>query len=117
MNKILYILLLLIISNSGVSQKVETITIDSKKYRVTIDTISHKIKDVSIIKEVKFYEKLYIGMDIQKDNTEQKILYDITEYSKISFGYDIGRKRFTLGCYLSLGKIQRRKFDIKTIYF
>lgn len=117
MIKFLYIFIFLIISNLGFSQIVDTITIDNIEYEIIIDTITHKVKSMSIIKEIKFYEKLYVGMDIQKDNLEHKILYDITEYSKISLGYDMGRKRITLGCYLSLGKIQRRKFDIITIYF
>lgn len=117
MIRILYILLFLIISNIGFSQIKEIVEIDNKKYEIIIDTITHKIKDINIIKEIKFYEKLYLGTDFQKDNLEHKILYDITDYSKISIGYDVGRKRFTLGAYINLGKLHRRNYNTETIYF
>lgn len=101
------------------SQSMDTIKINNIEYEVYIDTIFHKIKAVKIIEEKTFFEKLYIGTEcgVNKGNVNQKLIYDISEYGKISIGYDFGTNIIGIGGYISLGRLYKRKDNINAIYF
>lgn len=117
LNKIIFILLF--ISNICFSQVRDTIDINNIEYMVYIDTISYKVKAVKIIEKETFFEKLYIGTEfgVNKGNINQKLIYDISEYGKISIGYDFGTNIIGIGGYISLGRLYKRKDDVNVIYF
>jgi hypothetical protein len=117
--KYFIIIILNFIFSYVVAQSIDTININHIEYKVYIDTFSHKVKAVQIIEEEKFFEKIYIGTEfgINKGNINQKLIYDITKYSKISVGYDLGTNIIGIGAYVNLGRLYKRKYDLNAIYF
>lgn len=116
--KYLYVIVFLFITTLSYSQVRDTIIIQGIKYEVRIDSTTHKIYEVDVIKEVTFIEKLYIGTDIMFDgNIEAKLLWDCSEYGKIGLGYDIKSQSFGITSYISLGRLHRRRDKISVIYF
>jgi len=101
------------------SQSRDTIQINNTQYVVTIDTINHTILDVEEFDDNSFMDNIYFGFDIMpiEGNFEPKILYDITDYSKIGIGYNLGHKTISIGAYISLGKARKSKSIYKPIYF
>lgn len=112
-------MLLLLLSFIGLSQVRDTIIIDNIKYEIIINTITHKVKSCEIIEEETFFEKIYIGFStpINYGNYKQEIIYDASEWGKLSLGYDFGHKAITIGAYVSLGRLHKREDKINVIYF
>lgn len=119
--KHLTIILFIFIYSYSHAQTKNTICIDNVQYVVTIDNNTHKVRSCKIVEEVTFMEKLYFGFStpLNYGNYKQEIIYDLSEWGKISMGYDFGHKALTIGAYVSLGRLYKRQDckDINVIYF
>lgn len=114
MKYIILIIILTIISNVGLTQIRDTVSIKNIEYEFVIDTITHKIIQYKVIDKETFIEKIYLGFStpVNYGNYTQKIIYDASEWGKISLGYDFGHKAITLGAYVSLGRLYKRNDNV-----
>ena len=118
MKKVLLIIIVMITSLIVQGQVKDTIFIDNIEYEVIIDTLTHQVRECWVIERETFIEKLYIGFStpVNYGNYKQEIIYDASEYGKISLGYDFGHNAITIGAYISLGRLHKRRDKINRYY-